>query len=1098
MDDEERKAQIEDERTKSDLERDSKKGNKSKFKMALTRMIMSIIIIPMLKVTAIILLITALFTAISYLIDYKGDNNISSIASKSALEEHVDIAKDDENGYYFKIDKELIDDYLRLLNEAYHKGYYLTLEPEEDEDLPEYDYEKAKENDELYITEDDLIKIFGTKDYEPYLIKMIRAEIASSYPKLGEYSGNEDKKDKQGNMKDKDGNYVAQGVVEVQRTKMDKNGNPAAEAIPLKYLPYMTEEEKLESENQTNNQENENNENDDENTNPNDNENNPEDEDINQGSNTPSDGNLQDNNQSPNTLGGQEPKSFRQLVDGNYIEALDYFSFDENSGVIYYARYTEIESTLNGETTSYSYRIDEEPISYKSITSMCSMPYDFLFSLLQKSQNPEYVMKVVDLLLVDTKVVLMVQDQLEVSEYMEVSKQVQRKDQRVDTEVIYQVPSIIIVNGKPQTTYTTRTINRPGTPVTLGYTFPAPEPPGQTDTEITTTWENTANVYLREARTWCMDFIQRADLETSDNRQIDEYRTGLPYTNNDYKSLEYYKVNETSSSATTGNTKRITVTTTYLSQDKLPYHTEDIEHSYTWNTIIEKKDINYERFLGLWANKLGEYPKDGIMTDDYLFKAEDRANMKKVGYYLPDDVLLTKKEQEDEELEEGKEEEEDKEWYLDKTVKSYPADVIPSNNGQDLYYLLLNLSRHEELEMQEQLMMYFWNKYTGEDWYDVNIENLLDLFNTDVFTPIGGSTYGTIAINGCNIDREDFIKAIESVNFTAVFKQNAGIIYDICKSNDINPILCASVAAHESNYGKNTPANSKYNYWGIGVYNNSNTGIAFSTISEAAEYWCKLIKKYQTPGSSEYSMIVNRSIEFSSVNNKYTGGVNNIYDIWSIYAYLGDTHNSKVYGTVNVKEYITRYLTDINCDHNLNDPTTTEEKAAYIVNYVDRGIAKVAKNIFGNLATGGKGAGVVDFALNLVGQGHKTFTSYYNVKDNWCAMFVSYCYDKCGLIPSVLPKSYLGCSDEVRFLRNKGLFRERTSKYIPKAGDIIFFKGTTDISGHTGIVTNCDGIKVYTVEGNAGDSTTGDWRGRKVTTKEYSLTSTRIVGYFES
>jgi len=47
------------------------------------------------------------------------------------------------------------------------------------------------------------------------------------------------------------------------------------------------------------------------------------------------------------------------------------------------------------------------------------MPYNFLFSLLQKSENPEYVMKVIDLLLKDSEVVLMIQDQLKVGVYEE-------------------------------------------------------------------------------------------------------------------------------------------------------------------------------------------------------------------------------------------------------------------------------------------------------------------------------------------------------------------------------------------------------------------------------------------------------------------------------------------------------------------------------------------------------------------------------------------------------------------------------------------------------------------------------------------------------
>ena len=42
-------------------------------------------------------------------------------------------------------------------------------------------------------------------------------------------------------------------------------------------------------------------------------------------------------------------------------------------------------------------------------------------------------------------------------------------------------------------------------------------------------------------------------------------------------------------------------------------------------------------------------------------------------------------------------------------------------------------------------------------------------------------------------------------------------------------------------------------------------------------------------------MIVNRSREFSSVNSKFSGGVSNVYDLWSIYAWLGDDHQSTRY-----------------------------------------------------------------------------------------------------------------------------------------------------------------------------------------------------------
>lgn len=105
-------------------------------------------------------------------------------------------------------------------------------------------------------------------------------------------------------------------------------------------------------------------------------------------------------------------------------------------------------------------------------------------------------------------------------------------------------------------------------------------------------------------------------------------------------------------------------------------------------------------------------------------------------------------------------------------------------------------------------------------------------------------------------------------------------------------------------------------------------------------------------------------------------------------------------------------------------------------------------------------------------------------------MFVSYCFDQCGLIPSVLPNKYASCGTEVTMLRNSGRFRERNSGYVPKPGDIIFFRGTTTPSSHTGIVTGSDGNKVYTIEGNSGQ---GGWRNSKVVESSYSLTSTYVL-----
>ncbi len=240
--------------------------------------------------------------------------------------------------------------------------------------------------------------------------------------------------------------------------------------------------------------------------------------------------------------------------------------------------------------------------------------------------------------------------------------------------------------------------------------------------------------------------------------------------------------------------------------------------------------------------------------------------------------------------------------------------------------------------------------------------------------------------------------------------------------------------------------------------------------------------------------------KYATVNSKFNPSIVSIYDLWSAYAYLGDKHDGKVYGDTNVKEFIDRYL-DVECNHSLTDETTVEEQAAYIVYYVDNCMTKIAKDIFGSKALGGSSK-VVDLALSFEGENHSRFTDKYNIKADWCAMFVSYCFDECGLIPSVLPKPYFSCTNGgIPMAKEAGRFRNKIAgdDYIPKPGDIIFFtKNGGATSHHTGIVTDCDGVNVYTIEGNTGNSSTSPyWKGSKVETDDYNLSAANIYGYWE-
>lgn len=105
----------------------------------------------------------------------------------------------------------------------------------------------------------------------------------------------------------------------------------------------------------------------------------------------------------------------------------------------------------------------------------------------------------------------------------------------------------------------------------------------------------------------------------------------------------------------------------------------------------------------------------------------------------------------------------------------------------------------------------------------------------------------------------------------------------------------------------------------------------------------------------------------------------------------------------------------------------------------------------------------------------------------WCAAFVSWCLEVAGAKDSAGGK-FTSCTLWVEKLQELGLYSTRSSGYVPKAGDLIFFRsaGVSRASDHIGIVRYVKNGRVYTVEGNASN---------QVMARDYALTDTYIVGY---
>lgn len=119
---------------------------------------------------------------------------------------------------------------------------------------------------------------------------------------------------------------------------------------------------------------------------------------------------------------------------------------------------------------------------------------------------------------------------------------------------------------------------------------------------------------------------------------------------------------------------------------------------------------------------------------------------------------------------------------------------------------------------------------------------------------------------------------------------------------------------------------------------------------------------------------------------------------------------------------------------------------------------------------------IVSVALSQVGNvGGEPYWSWYGFSGRveWCACFVSWCANECGYIDTgVIPK-YAGCVNGVQWFKDRGQWMDGSAE--PAPGMIIFFdwddeNGQDGLSDHTGIVEKVENGRVYTIEGNSGDS----------------------------
>ena len=129
---------------------------------------------------------------------------------------------------------------------------------------------------------------------------------------------------------------------------------------------------------------------------------------------------------------------------------------------------------------------------------------------------------------------------------------------------------------------------------------------------------------------------------------------------------------------------------------------------------------------------------------------------------------------------------------------------------------------------------------------------------------------------------------------------------------------------------------------------------------------------------------------------------------------------------------------------------------------------------------------LMELAKQQVGNvGGYPYWSWYgfNSRVEWCACFVSWCYNQAGKSE---PR-FAGCEWQgVPWFQSRGQWGARGYENIAP-GDAIFFDWDLDgVADHVGLVLGRDGSRVYTIEGNSGDAC-------KI--KSYDLNYQCIKGY---
>ena len=286
------------------------------------------------------------------------------------------------------------------------------------------------------------------------------------------------------------------------------------------------------------------------------------------------------------------------ITESEINELLTKFTLDtDNNIVVAKTNKTVIKDEKNNIIISETYDKGKETINYKEQVSQYTVPYEFLFILMQVTKNPEYVMAVTDLIMKESHIDFTVMDSktiiTEIDEYMYDEEYYEKKDTYEGIDFKSTTGDII-----------------------TGRTDDISESKISKTTEI-----SSINVGITKVKTWVYDNDITYNLTTSpetvdgpteikqvpeDDINISYNRTGIIDNGDGSHTFEF------------AGTKKVNKRNIYT------YKTS----TKTWSKASENGKIDVNSFLGLWKNEDGTYDKNNLKP----FKSDG----KKVGYVVPD------------------------------------------------------------------------------------------------------------------------------------------------------------------------------------------------------------------------------------------------------------------------------------------------------------------------------------------------------------------------------------------------------------------------------------------------------------------------------